>query len=252
MKQGFWDLRCMWTCAHVVMCAWMLAFAGVSAQAQSVGKLRLLVDPGGDFQFVVDGKYRMQQREVELSPGPHRFTFWAPERSMKDTTLNVEPGRTKDVLLRLSYSPEYDQWRGEMERYRNDRKLRRLLPTVITAGSLVYTVLKWSAYKHAHDQLNDDLVAYDEGYSPQAINILKDRTIPQHKDEFRNARSNFYLAAGLSTALAGATVYLFHRSASREVPVFQDREKVRFDGLVWMPGAEGGEWLGGLTWNFAR
>ncbi len=252
MKHLSWDHGSMWAFVQGGMCAWMLAFPHGEATAQSAGKLRLLVDPGGDFQFVLDSKYRMQQREVELSPGPHTFTFWAPERSMKDTTLNVEPGRTKDVLLRLPYSAEYEQWQGEMERYRNDRKLRRLLPAVLTAGSFVYTAVKWSAFKQAHDQLNEDLVAYEEGYSPQAINILKDRTIPQHKDEFQNARSNFYLAAGLSTVLTATTVYLFHRSASREVPVFQDREKVRFDGLVWVPGVEGGEWLGGLTWKFSQ
>lgn len=252
MKHLSWDRWGIRACALVGMCTWSLALSVSDVSAQSVGKLRLLVDPGGDFQFVVDGRYRMQQREVELSPGPHAFTFWAPQRSMKDTTLNVEAGRTKDVILRLSYSPEYIQWQGEMERYRNDRKLRRLVPVVLTAGSLVYTAVKWSAYKKAHDQLNDDLMAYEEGYSPQAINILKDRTIPQHKDEFKNARANFHLAAGMSTLLTAATVYLFHRSAAREVPVFQDREKVRFDGLVWMPGAKGGEWLGGLTWNFAR
>jgi hypothetical protein len=252
MMRNNWDLCGMWACVHVVMCACMLLSSASDVSAQSVGRLRLLVDPGNDFQFVVDGKYRMQQREVELSPGPHTFTFWAPQRTMKDTVLVVEAGRTRDVLLRLPFSAEYEQWQGEMERYRNDRKLRRLLPCVLTAGSLVYTAVKWDAYKKAHDQLNEDLSAYDEGYSPQAINILKDRTIPQHKDEFRNARTNFFLAAGLSTALAGATAYLFHRSAARDVPVFQDREKVRFDGLVWMPGTNGGEWHGGLTWNFAR
>ena len=35
--------------------------------AQSAGKIRLLVDPGHNFKFVVDKQFKMEQREVELS-----------------------------------------------------------------------------------------------------------------------------------------------------------------------------------------
>ena len=57
------------------MCAVIAVLAVTSVLAQSAGKLRLMIDPGAGYQFVLDKKYRMQQREVELSTGPHHFTF---------------------------------------------------------------------------------------------------------------------------------------------------------------------------------
>ena len=60
------------------------------------------------------------------------------------------------------------------------------------------------------------------------------------------------VAAGITLLCAGVTTYFYLRSAKTPKPVFHDAEKVRFDGLSWMPGPQGGEWTGGLTWNFSR
>jgi hypothetical protein len=60
------------------------------------------------------------------------------------------------------------------------------------------------------------------------------------------------MAAGVTVLFAGATAYMYLRSAKQKKPEFIDKEKLRFDGLSWMPGADGGEWSGGLTWNFSR
>ena len=38
-----------------------------------------MVDPGHDFEFIVDHKQRMQQREVKLTEGLHSFSLWAPD-----------------------------------------------------------------------------------------------------------------------------------------------------------------------------
>lgn len=220
--------------------------------AQNAGKLRLLVDPGNSFEFVLDHQFRMQQREIELSEGPHHFTFWAPERRMVDTTLTVEADRMKDVVIRLPYSVEYTTWQREVSDYRNDRKVRRLIPSVLTLGAMAYTAVRYAKYVDAHDQLQADLDTYNEEVSPRALTDLKDKTIPAHKDEFRDAKTTFFLAAGITAAMAGATAYLYHRSSKHKVPEFHDAERVRFNGLVWLPGPNGGEWMGGLTWNLTR
>jgi hypothetical protein len=60
------------------------------------------------------------------------------------------------------------------------------------------------------------------------------------------------VAAGVAVLCAGATAWLYLRSAHRPKPVFEDKEKLRFEGLSWAPGDHGGQWTGGLTWNFAR
>src|SRR5689334_1490100 len=96
--------------------------AVTSLFAQTTGKLRLLIDPGSNYHFVLDHQYRMQQREVELSPGPHHFSFWAPERKVTDTTVTVEAGRSKDFILRLSYSPDYVAYQRELGAYKKERR----------------------------------------------------------------------------------------------------------------------------------
>ena len=73
--------------------------SGMSAvQAQTSGKLRLVVDPGDSYEFVLDHQFRMQKREVELLTGPHHFSFWAPERSIVDTTITMA-GRTSGRVM---------------------------------------------------------------------------------------------------------------------------------------------------------
>ena len=57
-----------------------LLFLTILSTAQSAGKLRFSIDPPTGYQFVLDHKVRMAQQEVELSAGPHHFSFWAPQR----------------------------------------------------------------------------------------------------------------------------------------------------------------------------
>lgn len=230
----------------------LLVMVSGTLYGQQEGKLRLIIDPGGSYAFVLDHQFRMQQREVELVDGPHHFTFWAPQRAMVDTTILVEPGRTKDVILRLPYSAEYRAYQREVADYGKMMRTHRLLPTLVTVGSLVYTGIKWGQYRKAHDVLEDDRKAYDEALSPYRITEMKATIIPQHKAEFEKAQRSFRIAAGISLLSAGVTAYLIHRSSKRKFPEFIDQEKVRFDGLVWSPGPNGGQWLAGLTFNLHR
>lgn len=222
------------------------------ASAQQAGKLRLIIDPGGAYQFILDHRFRMQEREVELAAGPHHFSFWAPERRVVDTTLTVEAGVTQDILLRLPYSTEYLVYQRDLRDYRQEMRVHRMVPSLITVGLLAYTGIRWAKYKKAHDVLEDDRDQYDQLLSPHAITELKTQTIPRHQEDFDKAKRGFGIAAGITLVSAAVTAYMIHRSNKRPVPTFIDREKVKFDGLVWLPGPGGGQWMTGFTFDLAR
>lgn len=223
-----------------------------AARAQTSGKLRMLVEPGDTYQFIVDHQFRMQQREVELTTGPHHFSFWAPQRMVVDTTLMVEEGKTNSVVLYLPYSKDFLVYQRELQKYQRTMKKYRVIPVVATGGAALFTVLSYGKAKKAHNRLEDDRAAYDEAKSPNRIDVLKSGTIPEHKHDFKKANSQYLVAAGVTALFAGATVYLYHRSGKIDKPTYLDKEKLRFDGLSWMPGPQGGTWMGGITWNIAR
>ena len=114
VRMWAWVSGAMGTWAHVRMVTCIAILLACSSAAQTVGKLRLMVDPGNNFQFVLDHKYRMQQREVELSTGPHHFSIWAPQRMVVDTTLIVLPDQSRDVFIRLPFSSEYGAYEQEL------------------------------------------------------------------------------------------------------------------------------------------
>ncbi|MFZ1688747.1 MAG: hypothetical protein WAU70_15060 [Flavobacteriales bacterium] len=225
---------------------------GSWAHAQTPGTLRLFIDPGNNFSFVLDGKHRMQQREVTLPGGPHRFQFWAPTRRVVDTTLAVFPDRTVDFTMRLPYSEEYKMYQQQMKEFRNNRKLNRLIPMSATGISAIVSTVLFIKYKDAHQQLQEDVTLYNELTSPGAINVLKDQTMVAHQDDFKKAETNFIISASLTGGLALLTGYLYVKSARVKVPMFEDKERIKFDGLAWVPGADGGTWAGGFTFNLAK
>lgn len=224
----------------------------LSSLAQAPGKLRLMVDPGTGFEFVLDHRFRLQQREVELAPGPHHFSFWAPARRVTDTTITVEPGTLRDFYIRLPYSTEYVAYNKRISAWQSSRNLQRRLPALATVGAGIWTVIRYGKLKDAKEQLDADADEYTRTVVPSDIAALKERTIPLHKDEFRKARGLFYTSAGVTLACAGLTYYLFRRTGKQEKPVFDDAEKVRFDGLVWIPGADGGQWATQLSMTLGR
>lgn len=214
----------------------LLCALATFSSAQTTGKLRLFVDPGANFQFVVDQKYRLQQREIELPEGPHRFTFWAPERSMVDTTLSVTGGTTKDVLLRLPFSPEYNAYLQQYRAYRNARQVRRLVP-LATAGAGIWAGLEWLAVKNAGDALDNDEADYRQSVVPSEITRIKEQTIPDHNGDLRTARTLAWLATGLTVMGAYASVRVLKHTPRTAAPVFEDKERLRFEKLVWLPSS---------------
>ena len=73
--------------------------------------------------------------------------------------------------------------------------------------------------------------------------------MPADKAAFDDERTKFIVGAGLFGAAALGTAYSIFRLAKRPKPVFEDKEKLKFDGLVWMPTREGGVFGLQLAWR---
>ncbi|HEX2615965.1 MAG TPA: hypothetical protein VHL57_00405 [Flavobacteriales bacterium] len=229
---------------RLLLCGGLL-MAGL-ADAQTTGTLRLLIDPGNDFQFVVDRKFRMQQRTVELVSGPHAFSFWAPQRRIVDTTITVEPGVTRDFVLHLPYSAEFTAYNKQLNAFRKQQSMKKYVPLGVTVGAAVWALTSYQKMKDAEDALAADEEAYRLTVVPALITVLKEQTIPAHNDNLVKARTQFGITCGLTVVGAGLTWWLWHRANVKRPPPFDDKEKVRFDGLAFGPAPRGG-WYGGLT-----
>jgi hypothetical protein len=219
--------------------------------AQNTGTLRLIVEPGHDFEFIVDRKHRMKQREIKLVEGLHDLSIWAPTRSIVDTVVFVIADRTSDLVVRLPYSREYADYRHALSEYTNGRRLRAVSPMILVAG-LIWTGVSYGSYTRAYDQLETDRERYDTSVDPGLINKLKDIEIPEHKDDFSKARTSLYMGAALTAVGAGVLWYVRSTTKDLQRPSFEDREKVRFDGIAWHQVPGGGVWVAGLSIPLAR
>lgn len=230
----------------------VLLLTGTLSMAQSTGRLRLIMEPAGQTEYLLDGQFRMRDREVSLMEGPHRFVFWAPERRMLDTVLTVVAGGTNDVRISLRYSEEYIQWRKQAEQYETQRRWGLYAPPVVAAGAAAWMVVSYMNYSQAHRELDDLEEAYAASTDPGEISSIKSEDIPAAKDDFAKARTQTIVASSLFVVSAGATWYLRRKLSSRTSPVFEDKERTRFEGLVWVPGGTGGTWMAGLSIPLAR
>ncbi|MCB0793882.1 MAG: hypothetical protein KDB88_04025 [Flavobacteriales bacterium] len=233
--------------AHIGCVAVLSGLLVREAEGQSTGKVRLLVDPGDTYEFILDGTYRLQKREIELIEGPHRLQVWAPTRSIVDTTIQVKGGENMELLLRLPYAAEYGQYQQEMARFRRQQWLQRALPAAVTVGTGAFAVGSFLRYRNAYNDLQDAEASYATESVPREVTQLKEVTLPDRKDELQRSRTTFFVAGGVFALSAAATIYAFLRTGNVEPPAFQDKEKVRFDGLVWVPGPTGGTWAAGAT-----
>jgi hypothetical protein len=215
--------------------------------AQSTGQLRFRFEPDRGMQYVLDGKYRLGDRELTLEEGRHTFTFWAPERLMMDTAFTVEPGITKDVLVRLRYSQEYVDHRRALERYASQQRIGRIWLPAATIGAGAWSTVAWIQLAKAYSTLLDLEDSYTTLADPDRIEALKTTDLPNAQSDLRNSRTHAYVATGVFAVSAAATVLLRKKLAARSEPVFQDSERIRFEGLVWHPGMQRGTWAAALS-----
>ena len=215
--------------------------------AQTTGKVRINAVPEQGLEYVLDGKYRMTQREVTLSEGDHRFIFWAPEHAMLDTTIFVMGNHTYNLNVRLQRPLEYVQFRQSVDRYQRRQRLARVVPPIVTGAFGAWAVVSTIRFGKANSDLKDMQVQYEELADPAAIQRLKYEEIPNTRERFQSTRTQTYISSGLFVASLGVTAYLRHRMARTSAPVYEDQERVRFQGLVWVPGPGGGVWATGIT-----
>lgn len=228
----------------------LLSLAGMAcaaACAQSTGTLRILCEPMGSCEYVLDGRHRLRDRELKLLEGPHRFAFWAPERRVLDTVLTVLPDAVTEARIQLRYSAEFIAYNKALRRHqRDDRWLRYGVP-VLAVGAAAW--LGASTWRVIDAQRDIDALeqAYRDADSPARIARLKGTEIPEANRRLRDARAMLWVSGGAAAATGAAWWWLRQARARRKPPVFEDREKARFDGLVWAPGPRGGAWMASLT-----
>jgi hypothetical protein len=220
----------------------MFMLMGDTACAQSAGQLRFRFEPDRGMEYVLDGKYKLSDKELTLTEGPHRFTFWAPERLMLDTTLFLVADRTQEVLIRLRYAQDYVDHRRAEERFVRQERWGTYLPPVITGGAAAWATVSFLNYRKASRELDDLADSYRTSADPAGIQRLKEQEIPDAKADLKSARTQTIVATGVFAASAAATLIIRKRLAERKAPVFEDKERIRFEGLVHQPMGNGGIW----------
>lgn len=222
-----------------MVCAWPLV-------AQEKGEVRLHIAPYEGMQYLLNGVERGDARVLTLPPGDHRFAIWAPDRAIVDTTVTVVAGQALDLRKVLPMSPDYLAYRAARSKYNGRRLAWRGIPLLCTAVGGVFTVVSLNKQNTTYEALEAAEADYASLRDPAAIAKLKESIIPARLDDHKAARGQL-LAAGTFTGLAvGATIYGFIRAAKLEKPAYEDREKVRFEGLAWQPGRAGG-WCMSVT-----
>jgi hypothetical protein len=220
-----------------------------AACGQDKGRVRFFIDPGHNFEYVLDSTERLNEKVLELTTGPHNFVFWAPSRAMVDTTILIDEGE-QSFYLRLPSSISYMAHQREMDSFRKKVFLQRSLPALLTLGAGVWAGVAFGRYSKANSDLENLYDRYQTENVPNRIRALKNEEIPAAKDEFDSAKSQFTIATSVFAFGVIGTAYAFHRTKGLEAPIFQDKAKLEFDGIVYLPDNRGGMLHSGvrLTW----
>ncbi|MBK6343657.1 MAG: hypothetical protein IPF41_14025 [Flavobacteriales bacterium] len=167
---------------------------------------------------------------------------------MLDTTVLVKPGALNELRVQLRYSEEFIAYNKKAQRFgRDDRWLRYGTPVLAVGAAAWFGISTWKAVD-AQQTINDLETTYNESANPARIADLKGQEIPEANRKLRQAAPSWLVSGGVLVASGAAWWYVKKVRAKRTPPVFEDKEKARFDGLVWMPDANGhGTWMAGLT-----
>jgi hypothetical protein len=206
-----------------------------------------MLDPPQGYKYLLDGKQHGQEAVLKLLPGSHNLVLWAPQRRMLDTTFLVQEDRVLLLSLRLPLSDEYLRYGQQLENYRVQQQVRVFLPSLVGAGALVWTVLSARSYIKLADQLKDAEESYTSLSVPSEIRKLKTETIPELQDKTDQKSTQLFIAGTTLAASAAVVGYFLHQRRNSEPAPFEDREKLRFEGLGWAPGHGSGVWQAGLS-----
>ena len=230
--------------------AFMVIAGTAMAQSQDSAEVRFGVHPYNQVEYILDGVERLKQVEypaARFTEGDHRLLFWAPNCSILDTTLHVVGGVDMTLRKALKQSPEYLAYKRERSHVWLQKAMWRSLPLLFT----VSFGIKSFSDKKAHDQAYEDLHVLRDNYatmlSPNDIELAKTKTIPAAQNELDATRRQLTMSLALCGVGAAATVYGFIRTGKLSYPEYEDKEKIRFDGMAWIPTAQGGMYLAQLS-----
>lgn len=226
--------------------------ASSCAFAQSKGEVQLHVAPHRQVEYILDGKERISNRALVLSAGEHRFTFWAPDRKVLDTTITIIADTSIAFYKTLEPTEAYLEYAKADQRVRQQRLFYRAVPLLATVAAGLYTANAVKKNNDARAALVEAEGSYATMRDPRVIAEQKEDVLPRLQDEHDRTYRNLGLAVVGTTTFALATVWGFIKAARIQDPAYEDRERIRFDGLVYMPGQHGGTLHAALTISLAR
>ncbi|MBK9174742.1 MAG: hypothetical protein IPM46_00055 [Flavobacteriales bacterium] len=212
-------------------------------------EVRLLVNPRAMVRTKVDGELVQQGTiGIRLDPGPHRLSFWAPGFALLDTMVQVGAD-TLYFRRTLREDPEHRAHREAWGRAKSGRTLWRYGTAAAFVGTGVWAALAHKGMRDAHRSLEDAETEYAAALSPDAIVSLKEVEIPERKETFADRRTGFTIAATVAGVCLASTVFGWIRAGQiDDPPPFEDKEKVRFDGIALIPSIDPqGPWMATLN-----
>lgn len=204
------------------------------------GTVRYLINPAGLIQEKLDGKLQVRARTRALDVGTHRFTFYASGFQLLDTVVDIHPGATLDLRYVLKPDPEHVASRKAQKKHQNARLLGVYTPGVLTLAGSVWVANAMKKERAAYDALKASEAEYGTLNSPSQVQALKDEVIPSQQETLQDAQQNLLTASIATGFMAGLTVWGIIRSGHHTVPVYEDKQKIRFDGIAWWPSSAGG------------
>jgi hypothetical protein len=211
------------------------------------GTVRYFINPADRIEEKLDGKLQSRVATRQLDPGAHRFTFYAKGFQLLDTVVNIEQDAILDLRYVLKVDPDHQRFRDAEKVRQNGRVLWVYTPAAFTVGGLAWTLNAMKKESEAYDALKASEASYSTLNSPSQVQALKDEVIPSQEQALEDAQRAVLTASVFTGTMAAVTIYGLIRSSHRKVPAFEDRQKLRFDGIAWVPNGSSGIMLAGLT-----
>lgn len=215
---------------------------------QNTGEIFFKIRPSYSFEFILDDNKRMKQKKVELSEGVHNFKLWAPSRSIVDTNITVIADSTSIFTLELPFDPDHVVFVEELRVF-NKKRMWYLVPSAAAfAGTAWWMATAYGEYEDAYNELNAQYDRYQSVTDPDEFPAYRD-ILQDRKDEFKQKEDEFIVSAVVFGATAIASVFMVTKALKLEKPVFHDKAKLEFDGLVYVP-REKGEFYANIRLRF--
>lgn len=217
-------------------------------QAQSgQGTVRYLINPADLIQEKLDGKLQVRSGTRALDAGSHRFTFYATGFQLLDTVVMVQPDATLDLRYVLKPDPEHVAFRKAQKKRQNARLLGVYTPGLLTLAGSVWVANAMKKESEAYDALKASEAEYTTLNSPSQVQALKNEVIPSQQEALKDAQRTLLTASIATGFMAGLTVWGIIRSGRNAAPVYEDKQRIRFEGIAWLPTSSGGTLFTSLT-----